>query len=273
MEPVLGFLEESDEYFEEYDETKLPTTGLEYLRRVQQEAERCPEVVIADLTNKEFGKKQTVKINQDSGCAPAPTGAAPSLEWQQQQAADFADVRQCLANYKTKANSLTDANISWPSKNDEIQWCRFCLGREAAIHICKAFGYPDSRLTHPQQMPEMDNFTEQQWENGSPPTLTMMVKLNQTLVQRLLEWHTLWMSVLGYSHDQGRWIYSLLVCLEKPLLADCTATLRTLARQCTECRLTQMPMNEKNVELVTSLNLIIALVSRYFGQTDLADPG
>jgi hypothetical protein len=34
MEPVLGFLED-EEFDEDYDESKLPRSGLEYLRRVQ----------------------------------------------------------------------------------------------------------------------------------------------------------------------------------------------------------------------------------------------
>lgn len=34
MEPAIGFLED-EEYTDDYDESKLPCSGLEYLRRVQ----------------------------------------------------------------------------------------------------------------------------------------------------------------------------------------------------------------------------------------------
>ena len=35
-------------------------------------------------------------VPQRSGWSPAPAGFAPSIDWQMQQAADFADVRQVL---------------------------------------------------------------------------------------------------------------------------------------------------------------------------------
>ena len=37
-------------------------------------------------------------VPQRSGWSPAPAGFAPSIDWQMQQAADFADIRQVLDN-------------------------------------------------------------------------------------------------------------------------------------------------------------------------------
>ena len=37
-----------------------------------------------------------LSVAQRSGWSPAPEGFAPSIDWQMQQAADFADIRQVL---------------------------------------------------------------------------------------------------------------------------------------------------------------------------------
>ena len=39
-------------------------------------------------------------VPQRSGWSPAPAGFAPSIDWQMQQAADFADLRQVLDSLK-----------------------------------------------------------------------------------------------------------------------------------------------------------------------------
>ena len=41
---------------------------------------------------------------------------------------------------------------------------------------------------------------------------------------------------LMYCVFQGRWLYALLVCLEKPLAPEACSLLRTLARNCANLR-------------------------------------
>ncbi|XP_038193358.1 gem-associated protein 2 isoform X3 [Arvicola amphibius] len=72
----------------------------------------------------------------------------------------------------------------------------------------------------------------------------------------------------GIDYVQGRWLYALLACLEKPLLPEAHSLIRQLARRCSEVRLL---VGSKDDERVPALNLLICLVSRYFDQRDLAD--
>lgn len=85
-----------------------------------------------------------------------------------------------------------------------------------------------------------------------------------------------------FSVRQGRWLYAFLAALEKPLSPEAFDTLRALARAASRARaklglrsaeITEGDTSEMEEvrERITSLNLIICLVSRYFSQTDLAD--
>ncbi|XP_077906319.1 gem-associated protein 2 isoform X4 [Ictidomys tridecemlineatus] len=64
----------------------------------------------------------------------------------------------------------------------------------------------------------------------------------------------------GIDYVQGRWLYALLACLEKPLLPEAHSLIRQLARRCSEVRLL---VDSKDDERVPALNLLICLVSRY----------
>lgn len=62
------------------------------------------------------------------------------------------------------------------------------------------------------------------------------------MVQKLLEYHVEWLELLGFSIAQGCWLFALLSCFEKPLLADSTATIRTLSRHCATLRAVMVSM-------------------------------
>ncbi|XP_020900857.1 gem-associated protein 2 [Exaiptasia diaphana] len=259
MEPVIGFLE-NEEYTDDYDESKLPCSGLEYLRRVQQEATECPDVVVADIRNKKHSK-QTVDIKTNN--LPVPPGATPSYKWQMQQTADFADIRQKIARFQAKNKKTSNqCDVTLPNKNDEQQWRLFCLGRS----------YGCERNSTEIDSSE-SNSTIMDSQDGALPLSSILFRMNQVTVQQVLEYHVNWLEQETYSHVQGRWLYSLLACLEKPLLPETVSLLRTLARHCAQHRMKEVEKNSDDDELVVSLNLIITLVTRYFGQTDLADPG
>ncbi|MEE6512335.1 hypothetical protein FKM82_019282 [Ascaphus truei] len=97
---------------EDFDPAVPPRTPQEYLRRVQLEAARCPDVVIAQIDPKKLRKKQTVSIAL-SGCHPAPEGYSPSFRWQQQQVAQFSAVRQSLNKHRSHWKSQPlDSNVT-----------------------------------------------------------------------------------------------------------------------------------------------------------------
>jgi len=268
MEPVLAeFDHESFEDDENFGETKLPSSGYEYLRRVHLEARQCPDVVVADLDTTSFSSRQTVHVNERTGWSPAPAGFAPSIDWQMQQAADFADVRQRLVHHKSKWGKVDSTAVVLPKKNDPLGWCCFCLGEQVASKISWRKGSNKNEVD--ENLPESDS-PQKTGQEGTLPLLSVLRHINQATLLQVLEYHVAWLEEIGFSHHQGRWFYALLVCLEKPLLPETTSLLRTLARLCATLRAT---LESPYHDLVSPLNLIVTLVSRYFGQSDLADPG
>lgn len=104
---------------------------------------------------------------------------------------------------------------------------------------------------------------------GVLPLLSIIAALDQPSVIRVLEYHINWFEATGFSDKQGMWFYALLVSLQKPLSPEACALIRSLARSCGNLRATlESPEDPRLVPL----NLFICLVSRYFDQTDLADP-
>ncbi|KAH3720658.1 gem-associated protein 2-like isoform X2 [Dreissena polymorpha] len=126
---VQAFQVESDD--DDLDLNMPPTTGNQYLRRVRQEANTCPKVVVADVDRDLFRKKQTVHVREWIGAHQrAPQGFAPSLKWQNLQVANFAQQRQNFVRYKAKWKRLKVTKLpTVPHHNDIEAWCRLCFGR------------------------------------------------------------------------------------------------------------------------------------------------
>ncbi|XP_055496486.1 gem-associated protein 2 isoform X2 [Leucoraja erinacea] len=96
---------------EDFDPSVPPRTPQEYLKRVQIEASRCPEVVVAVIDPRKLKSNQTVNISL-SGCQPAPPGFSPSLKWQQQQVAHFSVLRQSTDKHRDHWKSQPlDSNV------------------------------------------------------------------------------------------------------------------------------------------------------------------
>jgi survival of motor neuron protein-interacting protein 1 len=51
-----------------------------------------------------------------------------------------------------------------------------------------------------------------------------------------MEWHVGWVEVGGFSEPQGRWLYSLVCCLETPLTPELGDNLRKLVFLCAAAR-------------------------------------
>ncbi|XP_005989211.1 gem-associated protein 2 [Latimeria chalumnae] len=242
---------------EEFDPSVPPRTPQEYLRRVQIEAARCPDVVVAQIDPKKLSKKQTVNISL-SGCQPAPEGYSPSLRWQQQQVASFSQVRQSINKHRAhwKSQSL-DGNVMMPKMEDEEGWKKFCLGERLYS------GTTMLELSSDNGSPGIDYV-----KVGFPPLLSIVSRMSQATITSVLEYLIIWFGENDFTPELGRWLYALIACLEKPLLPEAHSLIRQLARRCSEVRV--KVEDEEDVRL-SALNLLICLVSRYFGQTDLAD--
>ncbi|CAK8688986.1 unnamed protein product [Clavelina lepadiformis] len=105
-------------------------------------------------------------------------------------------------------------------------------------------------------------------EDGYPPMLRILLRMEPKQVQSNLNYHVEWIRTYGFSNHQGRWIYALLTCLEKPLYPSVISTLRDLSRQCAALRPSAEKLEESELN---GLNLIICLIAQYFDQKDLQD--
>ncbi|XP_037595310.1 gem-associated protein 2 isoform X8 [Cebus imitator] len=160
-----------------------------------------------------------------SGCQPAPEGYSPTLQWQQQQVAQFSTVRQNVNKHRShwKSQQL-DSNVTMPKSEDEEGWKKFCLGEK----LCADGAVGPAT----NESPGIDYV-----QIGFPPLLSIVSRMNQATVTSVLEYLSNWFGERDFTPELGRWLYALLACLEKPLLPEAHSLIRQLARRCSEVRL------------------------------------
>ncbi|XP_065404818.1 gem-associated protein 2 isoform X6 [Macaca fascicularis] len=254
---------------EGFDPSVPPRTPQEYLRRVQIEAAQCPDVVVAQIDPKKLKRKQSVNISL-SGCQPAPEGYSPTLQWQQQQVAQFSTVRQNVNKHRShwKSQQL-DSNVTmigFPPLLSIVSRMNQATVTSVLEYLSNWFGErdftPELVLGMLRQDPGGGGCSEPRSHHCTPAWATR-AKLRLKKKKKVIHTNRKNKNIL-----KGRWLYALLACLEKPLLPEAHSLIRQLARRCSEVRLL---VDSKDDERVPALNLLICLVSRYFDQRDLAD--
>ncbi|XP_064631968.1 gem-associated protein 2-like isoform X2 [Lineus longissimus] len=245
---------------EDFDLDIPPTTAQDYLRRVYLEAKDCPAVVVASIDPSLVKKKQTFQVSNSTGCSPCPLGFALSQSWQRQQVADFSEV---LAKCKsTEEKSRKSSPPPLLDLDDVEGWCKLCFGRMVVDKHKDIL--PDGSDGESIERPPKFNY-----EDGTPPLLSIISKMDQPAVLQVLEYHVDWFEATGFTTEQGRWFYALLASVSKPLSPETCSLLRRLSRNCWNLRAVLI----KDDPHLIPLNLLIALVGRYFDQTDMADQG
>ncbi|KZC14591.1 PREDICTED: gem-associated protein 2 [Dufourea novaeangliae] len=218
-----------------------PASGEEYIKRVIIEAQRCSDIVVADIDSRHFGQP-TIDVEPLSGCVEAPPCLGPMLDWQQCQVLDFSNIRLHISQMK---NEIQTAKRQWkppqtnlPTIEDGKGWIQFCSGHNEG--------------------------------QKNVPSLNTVLCLNQPMVEQILEYLVEYIGTQKkLDYEVGQWLYALLVVLEMPLTPNMCSCLRSAARTCSIIR-----ANSKNLEVheIGALNLFICLVARYFRQLDMADP-
>ncbi|KAL6431555.1 hypothetical protein ACFW04_007255 [Cataglyphis niger] len=216
-----------------------PISGEDYIKRVVIEARQCADIVVADM-DLSCMKLSRGSIKTLAGCIQAPPSLSPTLEWQQYQVSDFADIRLYVSQLKDEIHvgkrKWRPPDINLPEINDQNAWISFCLGSKEKIE----------------------------------PTLSILFCFNQSTVEQLLEYLVHFVETeRRIEYKIGQWIYTLLAILEQPLQPDTCSCLRSLARACSVIR---ADSRELDTQELGALNLFICLVARYFRQLDLADP-
>lgn len=240
---------------------------------------------------------------------PLRSELVPTKEWQKQQLADFAVTREEYIRHLAKLKSISRQTKKRPKLpiyplppwDDEESWKCLCFGKSLKRQKQETVeGKPEitssrdddggessgeiddlqnaliagGRTTVDILADQMNNEEDRTvdlstLEEGFPPMMRILLRMDSNQVEANLEYHTRWMDEDGFSHEQGRWIYALLSCLEKPLFPTVISVLRELSRKCMELR-AKLDIQDKTS--LNGLNLIICIVARYFDQTDLADP-
>lgn len=111
------------------------------------------------------------------------------------------------------------------------------------------------------------------WEGATDviPTTSLLLQFDQVMTQKILGYHVEWLTTRQLSSSRGKWLYSLLAKLEKPLHQDISALMRQLYRRCSILRYDLTNNNNNNNKLtfddqLAVLNLLISITGSYFGQ-------
>ncbi|TPX37222.1 hypothetical protein SmJEL517_g00858 [Synchytrium microbalum] len=105
---------------------------------------------------------------------------------------------------------------------------------------------------------------------GHPPLLPILASFNHASAWALLEYHISWLSVDCVDGRHGAWLFSLLALLDDVMVADEVSLLRDLCRKCRQIR-DHLARQSADVtdRRVAAVNMVIAIVSGFFGQKDL----
>lgn len=245
MEVALGYFEDDDDSTE-FDVNKPAASGIEYLKRVQYEASQHPEVVIVPYpSNKTDINENSTRQNPIREVVSHDSLLIPNEKAQLKSAADFAYLRQTFIRFKSKHKNKTTNSVKIPKSIDIDIWCKFCFG----CNFLKA---------------DMNNDTD----SGIPPLLGVLSQISQPLAIQLLDYHLLWFNRKGFCMNQGRWLFALLLCIDKPTPPDALSSLRNISRKFIQFRVKAALDEDK--EILYQLYFFIIIVSRYFGQADLA---
>ncbi|XP_028414482.1 gem-associated protein 2-like isoform X2 [Dendronephthya gigantea] len=242
------------------DTSSFPSTAYDYLKHVQDEAACCPDIVVATMDCSVFSANQDPNFTTVEAIKTSEDNKVPSAEWKNEQVSAFAEIRQFLAHQKALFKEKKIKKRKLPDAENEHRWFQFCIGNN--IQLSNNQCEEETEGAGEDVQDEEDN-------SGTPALLSIICQMNQSTVLMVLDHHINWLKRQPFTVLQGQWIYALLTAIEKPLLPDSTYSLRTLARLCSKQKekLTPEQKDER-----AALYLIILLVMRYFGQSDLAGP-
>ena len=159
-------------------------------------------------------------------------------------------------------------------RNKPINWWKeFCTGRKTDDSSDESTASEsESSQSTPNDTPNQSSGFKKEKRpknEANIPLLSYLCDMTQDEVIRVLSYHHNWIRQFGFKEHNGRWIYALLVSLEKPLPSEVYSILRELSRVCSECR-DKIDTNSDSKTLIP-LNLIICLIGRYFDQKDMCD--
>lgn len=243
--------------FDNFDPSKPPVTGEEYLRRVQLEANNCPATVVADIETSQYDDNRNSFTNSTE---PVTLPSIFSIQIQETLAKDFNTLHNHLENLRwileERKELKEDDTSQVPSVSDYNYWKLKCLGETVSI---------DCESSSDSQSSSTEN--RSQFKKSGTPSVNQLLALSQEDLLQLLEYQSKWITQYGFCEQNALWIYSILSCLQSPLNCDAYSLLRTLARAILKkvtCSKEEIPKDSS-----ISSHLIICVIARCFNQWDL----
>ena len=263
MEVALGYFEDDAIEVDE-DLSKPPTNGIEYLKRVQHEASNCPDVVFAnakvfDLTEQDTNDENETESHTENNIVMQNI---PTKHQQRKLVADFVYLRQTFIRYK-KSHKRPNS-LKYPKDCNIHSWFEFCFGTK---------DFPNIKQTDNQNVDSINDVTSIHGSDidGHPPFLSTLVGINQPLAAKLLEFYAYWVKTYGFNLKFGRWLFSLLLCFDRPTPSDIVSSLREISRILFGLRNQIYLDNDVDkLDLVPHIDIFLILVANYFGQNDLS---
>ncbi|KAF2351797.1 Gemin2/Brr1 [Trinorchestia longiramus] len=174
-----------------------------------------------------------------------------------------------------KPPTSAEEYLHQPTDENPDHWCQFCFGNAFQRSILLKQRQAKSGRNQKAEVGAEAECSGGSNEvivpepvDGQEPLLSILLNVRQTTLQNLMEWHVGWLEVAGFSEHQGKWLYSLLSCLEKPLTPELSDNVRKMVFLCSRARARLDSVTDLHLP---QLNTLITIVTRFFNQEDLAD--
>ncbi|CAG8558653.1 3517_t:CDS:2 [Funneliformis caledonium] len=234
-----------------------PATGEEYLRMVRLEAIKRPTVVKTKnpiIQSKGVRVAKWVKRGWENQTEyddfDQNSNNFVKKEWENRFLTRFDLIRKGLEKRrKIFGSSRNKSPIKLPARNDEDGWLKFCYGVNSTHESLNLAGLENEG--------DIDEMTL--------PLVSVVSKIDQVTTITLLSYHQKWISN-GITIAQSQWLFALLARIDNLLMPNQMAILRQLSEKCIQLR---QLADEEDLLMLASLNIIITIVRKYFGQKDL----
>ena len=255
------------------DDQGPPASGEEYLKKVVRESKKLKFVETAANAEELLGRAPEKATHVDRLKAEVGQDYIPTKEWQDNQVREFSDVRLKLnRHFAYVKQSKSETKPNFPSSKNEAGWCTYCFGTEFWLKVSKAQKEDDEDAEEEEvEETKPERLFAKADGQGHDPLLEVISSLKQMQITRLIEYQAEWAEALNEVDVlQALWFYSLLSAVEKPLHPDVGSAIRSFVLVCSKYRSALIDQKSAKSD-IAHLNLIICLVAKYFGQSDLAD--
>ncbi|KAK3847687.1 MAG: survival motor neuron interacting protein 1-domain-containing protein [Linnemannia gamsii] len=103
-------------------------------------------------------------------------------------------------------------------------------------------------------------------QEGMPPSPLFLIRLDQGHLIQLLKYHLRWIAEDDLQEQEGKWLYAVFLKLDPLVESDQVAVLRNMAKKCARIR---SHFNSGSGSKLATVNMVITIVARLFGQGDL----